>query len=205
MNDSGKAPVDFWFDFSSPYGYLMSERIDDLAARFGRKVRWHPILLGVVLKAAGSAPLTLQAPARAAYWQLDFTRSARFMGIPYRHPTRFPLATQHAARAYYWLHDQDCTLARSFAHAVFRALFVADVDISEAGNVLEIGATLGVDRKRLEAALQQPAVKARLKDEVDRALETGVFGSPYVLVDGEAFFGADRLPQIEKWLDTGGF
>ncbi|MFZ1898898.1 MAG: DsbA family protein, partial [Azonexus sp.] len=48
-------PIDFWFDFSSPYGYLMSERIDELTARFGRKVRWHPILLGVVFKATGSA------------------------------------------------------------------------------------------------------------------------------------------------------
>lgn len=205
MSNSKTASIDFWFDFSSPYGYLMSERIDDLAARFGRKVRWQPILLGIVLKAGGSAPLTLQAPARAAYWKLDFARSARFMGIPYRHPTRFPLATQHAARTYFWLHGQDCTLARRFAHAVFRALFVDDVDISPAETVLEIAGKLGVDRNRLDAALQSPEIKARLKDEVDRALDIGVFGSPYVLVDGEAFFGADRLPQIEKYLETGGF
>ena len=90
-------PIDFWFDFSSPYGYLMSERIDDLAARFGRKVRWHPILLGVIFKAHGGAPLTLQHPAKAAYALLDFERSARFMGVPYRHPTKFPLPTQNAA------------------------------------------------------------------------------------------------------------
>ena len=206
MSDSGKAPVDFWFDFSSPYGYLMSERIDDLAARFGRKVRWHPILLGVVLKAAGSAPLTLQAPARAAYWQLDFARSARFMGIPYRHPTRFPLATQHAARAYYWLHGQDCTLARHFAHAVFRALFVDDVDISAAGNrARNCRKTGGRPQPPRSRAAEARKSRRGSKDEVDRALEIGVFGSPYVLVDGEAFFGADRLPQIEKWLETGGF
>ena len=60
MSDNDKAPIEFWFYFSSPYGYLLSERIDEVAARFGRKVRWHPILLGVVFNATGSAPLTLQ-------------------------------------------------------------------------------------------------------------------------------------------------
>ena len=198
-------PIDFWFDFSSPYGYLLSERIDEVAARFGRKVRWHPILLGIVFKATGSAPLTLQNPAKAAYSLLDFARSARFMGIPYHHPTRFPLATQTAARTYYWLHGQDCALARRFAHAAYRALFVDDRDVSAADTILEIAANLGVDRSSLETALQGQEIKDRLKDEVGKALAIGVFGSPHVIVDGEPFFGADRLPQIEKWLESGGF
>jgi len=198
-------PIDFYFDFSSPYGYLMSERIDEVAARFGRKVRWHPILLGVVFKATGSAPLTLQNPAKSAYSRLDFARSARFMGIPYRHPSRFPLATQSAARACYWLHGEDCALARRFAHAAFRALYVDDRDISAPDVVLEIAANLGVDRNRLETALQSLEIKDRLKAEVDNALASGVFGSPHVIIDGEPFFGADRLPQIEKWLESGGF
>ena len=202
---SDKSPIDFWFDFSSPYGYLLSERIVDVAARYGRQVRWHPILLGVVFKATGSAPLTLQNPAKAAYSLLDFARSARFMGVPYRHPTRFPLATQNAARAYYWLHGEDCALARRFAHATFRALYVDDRDIAAPDVVLEIAAGLGVDRSSLETALQRQEIKDRLKAEVDDALAIGVFGSPHVMIDGAPFFGADRLPQIEKWLETGGF
>lgn len=204
MSDSN-SPLDFYFDFSSPYSYLMSERIDALAARFGRKVRWHPILLGIVFKANGSAPLTLQSPPKAAYSLLDFERSARFMGIPYRHPTQFPLATQNAARAYYWLHGEDCALARQFAHAVFHALFVDNRDVSAPETVLEIGAKIGVDRNRLEIALQSPEMKERLKQEVDAALALGVFGAPYIVIDGQPFFGADRLPQIEKWLETCGF
>ncbi len=198
-------PIDFYFDFSSPYGYLLSERIDELAARFGRRVHWHPILLGVVFQATGSVPLTLQTSAKAVYWRLDFERSARYMGVPYRHPTHFPLPTQNAARAFYWLHGQDCALARRFAHAVYRALFVDDRDISAPQTVLEIATDLGVDRSSLESALQSPEIKARLKDEVDHAMKSGIFGSPHVIIDGEAFFGADRLPQIERWLETGGF
>ncbi|PKO35571.1 MAG: 2-hydroxychromene-2-carboxylate isomerase [Betaproteobacteria bacterium HGW-Betaproteobacteria-7] len=203
MNDP--TPIDFWFDFSSPYGYLMAEKIDTVAAQHGRKVRWHPILLGVIFQATGSRPPTDGDSAKARYVANDFHRSARFHGLPYNPPSRFPLPTQNAARAYYWLHGQDCALARRFALAVYRAFFVDDRDISSPDTVLDIAADLGIDRQQLATALQTPEVKARLKAEVDRALAAGVFGSPHVIVDGEHFFGADRLPQIERWLETGGF
>jgi 2-hydroxychromene-2-carboxylate isomerase len=198
-------PIDFYFDFSSPYGYLMAERIDAVAAKYGRKVRWHPILLGVIFQASGSRPPVDGTSSKSKYMWNDFHRSARHMGIPYNPPSRFPLATQNAARAYYWLHGQDCGLARHFAQAVYRAFFVDDLDISAPDTVLDIAGKLGVNREQLAAALQSPEIKARLKDEVDAALVAGVFGSPHVLIDGEAFFGADRLPQIEHWLETGGF
>lgn len=198
-------PIEFYFDFSSPYAYLLSEKLDELAARHGRRVKWRPLLLGVVFQATGSAPLTQQYAAKASYSLLDFARSARFLGVPYRQPSRFPLPTQAAARAYYWLHERDCALARRFAHAVFRALFVEDRDISSPATILDIGAGLGVDRDGLEAAMQSPEIKDRLKAEIGSALARGVFGSPHVFIDGEPFFGADRLPQIESRLAGAAF
>ena len=99
-------PLDFYFDFSSPYGYLMSEKIDAVAAAHGRKVRWHPVLLGVIFQATGSRPPVDGVSAKATYMFNDFHRSARHLGIPYNPPSRFPLPTQNAARAYYWLHGQ---------------------------------------------------------------------------------------------------
>lgn len=198
-------PIDFYFDFSSPYSYLLSEKIDALAARFGRSVRWRPILLGAVFKASGSAPLTLQFAPKASYSVLDFQRSARFMGLSYRHPDVFPIASQYAARACYWLEETQPAQARPFAQAVFRALFVDNTDISSLDSVLEIAARCGVDRDSLAAAVQGPALKARLKTEVEAAIAHGVFGAPYIVIDGEPFFGADRLPQIERWLEKGSF
>lgn len=195
----GKAPLEFYFDFSSPYGYLASERIDALAAEYGRTVKWRPVLLGVIFKATGAAPLTT-VPLKGDYARLDFVRSARFMGIPYRPPSRFPLPTQMAARAYYWLHDRDCAMARAFAHAVYRALFVDDRDISDPEVVLAVAAAVGADRMALAEAVESSALKERLKAEVAAALETGVFGSPFILCDGEPFMGADRLPQLEARL-----
>ncbi|MBW7902822.1 MAG: 2-hydroxychromene-2-carboxylate isomerase [Rhodocyclaceae bacterium] len=194
-----KTPLEFYFDFSSPYGYLASERIDELAAKYGRKVKWRPVLLGVIFKATGTAPLT-EVPLKGEYSKLDFARSARFMGVPYRQPSRFPLPTQVAARAYYWLHERDCAQARAFAHAVYRALFVDDRDISDAAMVLDLAAGVGVERAALAEAIESPAIKERLKAEVAAALEKGVFGSPFILCDGEPFMGADRLPQLEARL-----
>ena len=204
--------IEFYFDFSSPYAYLASEKIDDIAASFGRKVKWRPILLGVVLKEAGGIAL-MSTPQKKDYALRDFARSARFLGVPYTHPAGFPLATQIAARAYYWLLDQQAGVpraaahagARAFAHAAFRAFFAEGRDISDAEVVLELAAAQGADRAALAEALSGQPLKDRLKAECAAALEKGVFGSPHFIVDGEPFFGADRLPQVERWLENGGF
>jgi 2-hydroxychromene-2-carboxylate isomerase len=196
--------IDFYFDFSSPYGYFMSEKIDAVAARFGRSVRWRPFLLGAVYKLTGAKALP-SLPMKGPYSVRDFERSARFLGLNCRIPSAFPVATQHAGRAFYWLDERDPDLARRFAQAVLRAYFVADRDISQVDTILDVAASLGVDREALAAALEDDAVKARLRAECDAAIERGVFGSPYVVIDGEPFWGVDRLPQIERWLETGGF
>jgi len=198
------SPVLFHFDFSSPYSYLASEKIDALAEKYGRKVQWRPILLGAIAKTLGTVTLTSQ-PGQAAYSVRDFARSARFMDIPYRHPAVFPISTVGAARAYYRLHGQDCALARRFAHEVFRAYFVAGRNISDAAVVLELARKVGADGTAVEAGMSDPAIKDRLRAETDAAIAAGVFGAPWIVVDGEPFWGADRLPQIERWLETGGF
>jgi 2-hydroxychromene-2-carboxylate isomerase len=204
MESTVSEPIEFTFDFSSPYSYLASELIDDLAAKYGRKVKWRPILLGATFAKTGSAPL-ISIPLKGDYSKHDFARSARYFGIPFHLPSNFPKATHQAARAYYWLHDRDCAQARAFAHAVFRAYFRDDRDIADASVVLDIAASVGPDRDALAAALNDPAIKERLKRETDSAIAKGIFGAPYIIVDGEPFWGADRLPQIEKWLASGGF
>ncbi len=197
-------PITFYFDFSSPYSYLASERIDDLAAKYGRKVKWRPIMLGAAFKASG-LPFLVSVPLKGDYSKRDFDRSARFMGVPYRFPPKFPVTTLAAARGYYWLHPQDCDKAREFAHAVFRAYWVDGRDIGELPVILQIAGSLGIDVAAYETAIGTQEIKDRLKNETDAAIGQGMFGAPYFMVDGEPFWGADRLPQIEKWLQTGGF
>lgn len=197
-------PIDFYFDFSSPYGYLMSEKIDPLAAAHGRSVNWRPILLGVVYKTTGAVAMPL-VPLKRPYALRDFERSARFLDVPLHIPEAFPIPTQPAARAFYWLEGQDPGRARAFAHAAYRGLFVDGKDISQLEVVLDIGAGLGLAREQFAAALGSDAVKERLKAACSAAIDAQVFGSPFVIIDGEPFWGVDRLAQIERWLKEGGF
>lgn len=197
-------PVQFYFDFSSPYGYFAATRIDALAARHGREVRWRPILLGAVFKQNGQRPLS-EIPLKGAYMQRDLPRSARWFGVPFRMPSRFPIAGTAASRAYYWMEDRDRKLAKRFALAAYQAFFAEDRDISSPVVVADVAAALDVDRQELATALNDGAVKERLRREVDEAIALGVFGSPYIVVDGEPFWGSDRLDQVDRWLATGGW
>ena len=198
------APIDFYFDFSSPYGYLASTRIDALAARHGREVNWRPFLLGVAFKRTGQRPL-VELPLRGPYHERDFARSARLLGVPFRPPASFPFASLAAARAFYWLADRNAALAKALAHAVFGAAFAEGRDVTPPGVVADLAAPLGVERTALLSALDDPAVKERLKRENEAALDRGVFGSPFVIVDGEPFWGHDRLDHVDRWLATGGW
>lgn len=198
-------PIDFYFDFSSPYSFLAAEQIEALAARHGRTVTFRPILLGIVFKTAGSAPLTEQYGPKARYSVLDFERSARFAGVRYRHPSKFPIGAVGASRAVLWLQQHRPDKANEFVHAVFRAFFQDDRDISDATVVAQVAQSIGLDGQALMDAAQTPAIKDELRRRVEEAVAFGVFGAPTIVVDGEVFWGNDRLPQIERWLASGPF
>jgi 2-hydroxychromene-2-carboxylate isomerase len=199
------APIEFWFDFSSPYGYLASQKIEALAAKHGRAVDWHPMLLGVAFKQSGMAPLT-QIPLKGDYSKRDFARSARFHGIDdFRMPDKFPIPSQAAARIVLWTKTRHPALAVKVIKTLYRAYFVDGRDISDPEVAADVAAGAAVDRAAARAAVDDPAIKDALKREVDGAIGRGVFGSPFVFVDGEPFWGMDRFDQIDRWLATGGF
>lgn len=197
--------IDFWFDFSSPYGYLASQKIDALAARHGHPVNWRPLLLGVVFKHTGGAPLT-QLPLKGDYSKRDFQRSARFHGIhDFRMPAVFPIASQAPARIVLWAKAGEDAAGAIVAKALYRAYFHEGLDISSPDVAAEAAGRAGFDAAAARAAVDDPAVKDALKREVETAIAAGVFGSPFVIVDGEPFWGLDRFDQIDRWLATGGF
>ncbi len=199
------ANLEFYFDFSSPYAYLASCRIDEVAAAHGRGVDWRPFLLGVVFGIAGTQPLT-QYPLKGDYSRMDFERCARRFGLPFAMPADFPKSSVHAARAYYWLEENGADQARGFAKAIFAAYFVDGRDISQAETVLAVAGELDLDRDAVAAGIQEPAIKAKLRDVTDDAIQNrNVFGAPFVFVDGEPFWGNDRLADVDAWLRTGGW
>ena len=193
-------PIDFYFDFSSPYGYLASTGIDALAARHGRSATWRPFVLGAAFKLTGQRALTEQ-PMRGDYARRDFARSARLLGVPLEMPEPFPFFALAASRACYWVEDP--AQAKALAKAVYHAAFGEGRDITPLPVVAEIARGLGIEG--LEQGVEQPATKAALRDATDQALARGVFGSPFFFVDGEPFWGHDRLGHLDRWLATGGW
>lgn len=195
--------IDFYFDFSSPYGYFASMRIEALAARHDRKVQWHPLLLGAIFKTTGAQPLPM-VPLKGEYAFHDFERSARFHGIEYRRPAKFPLPTQLAARAMLWVRQTHGEgRAVEFAKAMYRAYFVEGRDISDTEVIAGVASALGLDAAALIDGANDASMKERLKTDIESAMARGVFGSPFVFVDGEAFWGIDRFDQIEALLKNG--
>ena len=197
-------PIEFYFDFSSPYGYLASERIDAIAARHGREVTWRPYLMGVAMKTTGSTPL-VNRPMMGAYSRHDMARSARRLDLLLKFPEPFPIATIAACRAVYWLERTDAAAAKALAQALYRAYFVVGRNISDPDVVADVAAETGADRDALLAGIQEPAIKDRLKEVTGAAIERGVFGSPFFMVGDEPFWGHDRMDEVDRWLETGGW
>jgi 2-hydroxychromene-2-carboxylate isomerase len=200
-----KTPIDFYFDFSSPYSYIASEWVEALAARHGRTVRWHAILLGALFQAAElKSPVSY--PIKREYSLRDFRRSARFEGVPFTQPDEFPIPTQNAARVFWWLNEsQGAPAATAWARTGLRAYFTRGVMLSQPEALQMLAAANGIDAQQAAAAWNDPTWKARLKRANDEALAAGVFGAPFFMVDGEPFWGNDRKPQIERWLARGPF
>ena len=200
-----RTPIDFYFDFSSPYSYVASEWVEALAARHGRTVSWKAVLLGVTFQAAGlRSPVS--HPIKREYSLLDFARSARFAGVPYTLPASFPVASQNAARVFWWLHESDPVQAAHWARHGLRAYFTREsVDLSNGEHLAALAREFGLGDGRAEAVWSDPRWKARLKQACEEAVAAGAFGAPFFVVDGEPFWGNDRRAQIERWLERGPF
>lgn len=195
-----KPAIDFYFDFSSPYSYIASEWVEAVAARHGRAVEWHAILLGVTFQAA-ELKSPVSHPIKREYSIRDFGRSARFAGLPYVMPAKFPISTQNAARIFWWLHDTESPeRAVAWAHAGLRAYFTRGTDLSDVATLAAVASESGLDAAAAQAAYTDLLWKDRLKRENEAAIAAGVFGAPFFIVDGEPFWGNDRRAQIEQWL-----
>ena len=196
-------PIEFYFDFISPYGYLAATRIETLAGRFGRSVEWHPFLLGItVMKVMGLKPI-METPLKSDYAVIDRPRMARLFGVPLAIPDMTNVNSLAASRAYYWQRERDPALAKRLADRLLHRLWAEGRDITHPDAVVDEATALGVDGAALHAALRDDRVKELLRAAVDRAVERKVFGSPYFIVDGEPIWGVDRLWMVEHWLARG--
>jgi 2-hydroxychromene-2-carboxylate isomerase len=199
------SPIAFYFDFISPYAYLGSIGIEQVAARHGCQVDWRPMLLGVsVFKVMGLKAIP-DTPLKGPYMMHDVPRFARLLGIPYSERATIKMAPLPAARAFTWAKDRDPAAAKRLGQAIFHAHWGEGHDMSSPDAVANVAESFGFKSSDVRAAIEEKSVKARLHEHVDQALAAGVFGTPTFIVDGEMFWGADRLDQVDRWLATGGW
>ena len=201
-----KPPLDFWFDFISPFGYLASLRIDQLAQRHGRSVDWHPLLVGVtVLKVMGLPPVP-QTPLKGPYAARQIERYLRRHGINLgRDPLAPPMSPLPAGRLFAWLRVHAPMHAKAAAQGIFRAYWTEGQTMDDPVALREVALQAGVPVAVVDLGLAAPDAAGLLRAEVDAAVALGVFGSPFVIADGEPFFGVDSFELLDAWIETGGW
>jgi len=196
-------PVQFWFEFASTYSYLAVMRIEPLAEARGIPLEWKPFLLGALFNRQGwtDSPFNL-FPVRGRYMWRDVERQCAKHALAFRKPSSFPRNSLLAARIACAASGEPWM--REFVRAAYRANFAEDLDIADPEVMAGALAKAGVDRSRIDAILAAavaPENKERLRRETDLAWEAGVFGAPTLIVDGEVFWGNDRLEEAFDWYE----
>ncbi len=189
--------LQFWFDFASPYSYVAAMRVETECARAGVQVEYRPFLLGPIfteLLGIKDSPFNVQ-PVRGRYMWRDVERLCAKHAIPWRRPTVFPRNSVLPARA--------ALSAGAALGAVTRAIFLAnfaeDQDISNASVLAPVVDSAGGDGRRAIELAKTQEVKDRLRASTDEAKRLGIFGAPDFVVNGELFFGQDRLEDAIEW------
>lgn len=200
------APLAFYFDFISPYGYFASLQVEELAARHGRVVDWRPMLLGVaVLKVMGLKPL-LDTPLKGDYVRRDVLRHARRRGLRLGRDLNASAGNPlPPARAFYWVKQHHPALAAPMAHALFHAFWAEGRDLSTPEAVGAIRLPGGLDPAAVVEGAASDEAATLLRNAVAASIKAGIFGSPTIVVDGEPFWGNDRLADVDAWLAEGGW
>ena len=154
-----KEPIDFYFDFISPYAYIGSTRIDALAARHGRTVNWRPVLIGItVMKVMGMKPL-IDTPLKSDYLRHDAARMAKVYSVPFKYHGLKDINSLAACRAFLWLQQHDRGLALRFARRIFERLWVDGLDITPREDIAAEAAALGISGHDLLVAITSPEGK----------------------------------------------
>ncbi len=193
--------VDYYFSPQSPWTYLGHARFAQIALAAGARIVVRPVDLGRVFPVSGGLPLAKRAPQRQAYRLVELQRFAAHLGVPLNlQPKFFPVAGDDAARLIIAVDEADGSdAAMALAGALLRAVWVEERDIADAATLAAALATLALPADRLEAA-RSAAVQARYEADSQRAVAAGVFGAPSYVVDGEIFWGQDRLDFLQRRL-----
>jgi len=187
--------VEFYFDVGSPTAYLAHKRLQQLQAQYGCEILYRPILLGGLFKATGnSSPVSV--PAKGHYMMaLDLPRYAALYDVPLNNNSHFPINTLNLMRGAVAAINSD--YFADYIDTVFNAIWVDGKNMADIDVVTEVLGSAELNVNVILASTQDPDVKATLIQNTEVAVQRGLFGAPTLFVEGEMFFGQDRLQFVE--------
>lgn len=191
--------LDFYFDFGSPAAYLAYTQLSKLAADTGAQIELKPILLGGIFQATGNRP-PISVPLKGQYLFADLNRFAKRYGVVLNMNPHFPINTLNLMRADIGLQLRNDTRLPKYRDAMFAAIWVDQQNMNDPETVGTVLAKSGFDPMAISALAGHPEVKEALKIATQEAVNHGVFGAPSFIVDGELFWGQDRLDFVREAL-----
>ena len=197
----GKA-VDYFFSPISPWTYLGHERFAEIARRHGASINAKPADFGKIFAVSGGVPVAKRAPQRQAYRLAELKRFRDYLKLPLNlQPKFFPAPADLAAQFIVAAgRDGGSAAAMRLAGALLRACWAEERNIADVATVAAICAEQGFDAARLAGAAQSEAVKAEYAANTQQAIESNLFGAPSYVIDGEIFWGQDRLDFLTRRL-----
>lgn len=192
--------LEFFFDYSSPWTYLASTRIEDVARRHNADLIWRPILVGGVFNAVNQAVYESRAnpsKPKARYYGKDMQDWARYYGITLKMPTIAvdKVKVVNTMRGAYVALEHG--KIAQYSRRAFESFWVENRDIGSEPVLADIARQSGLDPEELLTKIKQPEYKDKLRLATEELIERGGFGSPTFFVDGSMFFGNDHLPLVE--------
>lgn len=191
---------EYYFAPQSPWTYLGHDRFVALARKYGVQIDIKPCDLGKVFNVSGGLPLAKRAPQRQAYRLVELKRWSEFLQIPLNlQPKFFPVPGDPAAKliiATRLAHGTDAAL--DVAGAIMRGVWAEEKNIADPDTLAAIASTFGHDGKALVKSSETASVQTEYDRFTDEAIAANVFGSPWYVVDGEGFWGQDRLDFVER-------
>lgn len=190
--------IEFWYDFASTYSHIAAQRIDALAKAADTTVRWRPFLLGPIFAGQGwsTSPFNL-FPSKGKYMWRDMERWSAELGLKLVKPSPFPANSLMAARVA--LAGEEAGWIGDFSRRVFAAEFCEGANIADLEVLRSILLAMSLNPTQILDAARADGVKSRLRSQTDLATHLGLFGAPSFVVDGEIFWGNDRLEEALRW------
>jgi 2-hydroxychromene-2-carboxylate isomerase len=195
--------IQYFFAPQSPWSYLGHERLVAMAAARGAQIEPKPFDLGKVFSVSGGLPLAQRAPQRQAYRLTELARWSAHLGVPMNvQPKHFPIPPDAAARLVIAARTSlGAEAALQLTGAIMRALWEEEKNIADEDTLAQVANLIELDGAMLVRSANTPGVQEQYERNTDEAMAASVFGVPWYIVDGEGFWGQDRLDFVERALD----